>query len=45
LDRIAEWRAANNPATASLRDLRTAQSGAINDLGAFELVGVWGLLP
>jgi hypothetical protein len=43
LEDIAVW-CKENPA-ASLHDLRRKQNLSIHDLGAFELVGIWSLLP
>lgn len=39
----ALWRA-RNP-TGSLRAMRTGTAGALNELGAAEMVAMWGLVP
>jgi hypothetical protein len=41
----AKWRASNPIGTATLADWRQSQVSALQTLGGFELVGVWGLLP
>jgi len=41
----AAWRANDPMRSASLREWRLSQSGALADFGGFELVGVWALMP
>jgi len=41
----SEWRANNPSGSVSLRDWRRADMPERDYLGAFELVGIWGLLP
>lgn len=41
----SEWRARNPSGSVSLRDWRRAEMPERDYLGAFELVGIWGLLP
>lgn len=43
IDEVATW--GSNNANAALRNLRQTQQQYINELGAFELVGIWSLLP
>jgi hypothetical protein len=43
IDDLVSWRFSNEH--ASLRDLRQSQPHHIDELGAFELVGIWSLLP
>ena len=43
IDELATWGSTN--ATASLESMRQSQQQNINELGAFELVGIWSLLP
>lgn len=43
MEDLASWR--NENIDASLRDLRHTPQGHIHELGAFELVGIWSLLP
>jgi hypothetical protein len=40
-----DWRLNNPPGSVSLRDWRRADMPERDYLGAFELVGIWGLLP
>lgn len=44
LDTSGLWRSNNSPGS-SLRDWRQTQMAALDGLGSFELVGIWGLLP
>lgn len=39
------WRLENPVGTSSLRHWRRRPGTALDDLGAFELVGIWGLMP
>jgi hypothetical protein len=39
------WRANNPKGSVSLRDWRSAEISQRDYLGAFEMVGIWGLLP
>lgn len=43
IDELAAWGSDN--ANATLRNLRQSQQQHINAIGAFELVGIWSLLP
>jgi hypothetical protein len=43
IEELAAW--GNDNANASLRNIRQLQQQHISELGAFELIGIWSLLP
>jgi hypothetical protein len=45
LDKSRKWRAGNPAKRPSLHGWRQSELAAVEGFGAFELVGIWGLLP